>query len=103
MYCYIKWSNEIGMKDGSNESCHQFLQKKILSMSLTLNLPSFSNEMNNPPSIFWYCPFSFSGNQGENLKLVRHCIEPGQTAQVCRLAWLYWWQRHHFWFWQVKG
>ena len=45
---------------------------------------------NNPPSIFGTVHYHFKGYQDGKLKLVsQQYIEHGQTAWMCRLAWLY--------------
>ena len=44
---------------------------------------------NNPPSIFRPVHFHFRDIKMKTLSWSAKSIEPGQTAQMCRLAWLY--------------
>ena len=52
-------------------------------------LPAEFIKWNNPTYIFGTGHYHFKGYQDKNLSWSGNNLEPSQTAQICRLAWLY--------------
>ena len=80
------------------------MDKAILEIQHVNPKPAEFLKRNNPPSIFGTVHYHLRNIKMKTSSWSANGIEPGQTAQTCRLAWLYTGGNgyNHFWFWQVK-
>ena len=66
--------------------CKNLFVPRTEGNNLTLTMPNFINGK-NPPSIFGTTCITFRDMKTQSWSA--NSIEPGQTARMCRLAWLY--------------